>query len=139
MDDPADKPTPPWGHRPSESLAAIARTTRDTSENAAKTLDKVDVLRSEMRGHLGRQDAAIEGIQGKLDILVDEIQVDRRERSEIRVSETRARIEVHKTGEIALIEDRADAAKNRRALLLKVLLVVGPIVSAVVSAILAGG
>lgn len=146
MPDSDEPPTPPWGHKSEprrreerNSLETIARSARDTSDMSARTLDRVGGLRAEIMGHLGKQDAQISGIEGKLDMLIDEFQVDRAERSAIRVSKQKARIEIEKTDEIALIDEKADQAKHRRALTLKILVVAGPVVSAIVAALVAGG
>lgn len=140
MDDPSDKPGQLGTQsEPRASLETIARSARDTSDMSARTHDRVGVLRAEIVGHLGRQDAQISGIEGRLDLLIDEFRVDRNERSQLRISKIQARIEVEKTGEIALIDEKSDHKKYRRALILKILLVAGPVISAVATALLAGG
>lgn len=120
-------------------MQLLARAARDTSDMSARTLDRVSGLRADVMNHLHKQDTALAVVEGKLDLLIDELAVTRRERSEILVSRVQAEIEVNKTGEIALIDEAADKRKHRRAVLLKIVAIVGPIVSAIIAALAAGG
>jgi len=137
--------TPPWGtnsesrRRAAEPMALMARSARQTADVTAKTLDRVGQLRHAVMDHLHRQDTDIAVVKGKLDVLLEELKVARRERSAIHVSAVQARIDVERTGEIAKIDETAARRKHSRDLAIKIIAVVGPIVAAIISALAVGG
>lgn len=115
----------------------IGRVVRDTQQTVRGTADRVDQLRGELGGRIDQLDAKVDKVEltsarveGKVDILVDELEVARRERSMIRVSSVQAAIEVEKTGEVAKITEAAAVRADRRQLLLKSVAVAGPVIAA---------
>lgn len=132
-----DSKTPPRGRRAvvvaevrgsHEVLDAITRQVRDTGQVSNQTLDRVDLLRREVMGHLEKQDEqiadlgiSVANMDGKLSILVDELAVDRRARSDIRVSTVTASIEVEKSVRLATIDEAAARRKYWRDVAIRVL------------------
>jgi hypothetical protein len=131
--------TPPSGHHQQPvTLALIDRRVRDTAGQAKETIDRVGALRVELFAHLERQDGAIASVNEKIDLLLDVVAVERRERSAIHIAATAARIEVQKTGELAVIEEKTARSKYNRELLIKVLAIVGPIIASLITALALG-
>jgi hypothetical protein len=141
----AGSDTPPWGtqsesrRRDAEPMAMMVRNARQTADVSAQTLDRVGQLKAAVMDHLHRQDTDIAVVKGKLDVLLEELKVARRERSAIHVSAVQARIDVERTGEIARIDETAARRKHSRDLAIKIIAVVGPIVAAIISALAVGG
>lgn len=129
---------------PDQAIRNVDRRTRDTAEISRSTLDKVGELRREIAGHLGRQDERVlelsehvAGVDGKLDILLEILAENRREASQIRISQVTARVEVDKSREMALIDDEADRKRKRRELILAVWGAIGTIGTAIAAAMAA--
>lgn len=118
-------------------LASIGRAQRDTQQKVSTTLDRVGELRQELTGRINQLDAKVDEIavsnarmEGQLGVLIDTLDVDREERSMIRVSRVQAVLEVEKTGEVAKITEEVARRADRRQMVIKTLAVVGPIVAA---------
>jgi uncharacterized coiled-coil DUF342 family protein len=148
---PGDRDPPPFiGPRPrddAETLRLIGRDTRSTEQTARATHDVVGELRREVRSDIKRIDSQVSklsdhvgelrettaGVVGKLEVLVDELQTDRRERSSVRVAGAVAHIEVETTAEIARIDERKASNQHRRDLVLKAVAVLGPAAAAILT------
>ena len=142
---PADPPDPkrpgPTLRDDAETHRLIGRTAHDTSQ----TLSQVGMLRNEVRANISRIDGQLAtlgehvgelrettaGVVGKLDMLVDEIQTDRAERSTVRAATAVAHIEVETTAEIAKIDEIKAVAQHKREVKLKSLVLLGPILTAI--------
>jgi len=131
----------------------VSRRQKQTQQTSQVTLDRVDLLRAELRSDIRDVDLKVDGlashvsdlavasaeVSGRVGILVEAIKSDLEERSIIRVEATKARIEVTKTGEIATIEESRARANHRRALAIKAAAAIGAVWAAISAGLLSKG
>ena len=150
-DDPRDRGRPrtpaigiPLSGEPAKALEAIGRAARDTQQTMSTTLDRVGALDAKLGGRIDQLDSKVDDlaiasarVEGKVDVLTDELRVSRIERSEIRVSTVQAAIEIEKTGEIAKVNEAVALRADRRQAALRVLqYIVGPVLAAAITYLL---
>lgn len=115
----------------------LGRAVRETQQTVRGAADRVEDLRRELGGRIDQLVDKVDRVEvtgarmeGKLDILCDELSVARRASSAIHVSAVTAQIEVEKTGEIAKVEEAAAGLKFKRARDLKIIAIVGSVATA---------
>lgn len=115
---------------------------RDTEQAANKAADRVAELRTELGGRIDQLDAKVDElavggarVEGALEVLTDELRSERASRAQIRVSAVQAEIEVEKTGEIAKLTEAAAVREHRRKRTIKMIAIVGPIITALATAL----
>lgn len=118
---------------PYDTHAALSRVDGRVKSTNLATMDRVDAVRSELSGsvkevdrrvvdlaqELARLAASTAEMAGKLDILVDDRSVDRREVSAVRVESVKADLLIRRDREVASIEDRRQSRAFAAALALK--------------------
>lgn len=126
---------------PIEAMRRTTRAVRDTQKTSEVTLDRVDGLRREFGARIEQIDAKVDGLavdnaraEGKLDVLVEELRADRSARSAITVSAVQATIDVHKTGQLAAIDEVTKRRAYRRQAALAIIAGAFALWAAIVSA-----
>lgn len=138
-------PVPPGSDDHLETMRLVARRAHDTQQTTQTTLDRVGALRYELGQRIDQLDSQVgelavssARVEGKLDILVGSVSRSLDAQSQVHISAVTARIEMEKTGQRALIDERKERMKLIRDVIIKVIAGVG-VVWATIATVLAKG
>lgn len=123
-----------------EAFAQIGRRQKQTQDTSSATLDHVQALRTELGGRIDRLDERVDlaavasaSVAGKMDILTDVVRRSLDEQSQIRVSRVTASIDVERTSDLAVIDERKARRAFPRELAFKVIAIAGPPIAAAIA------
>lgn len=140
----------PLPEDPREAWAAMNRRVKTTGR---ASIDRVDLLRSEVGGDVREVNRRIDELSGqlaqvaastgatvaKLDVIMADRQVQRQETSAVLVETTRAEIEIRKSRAIAEVDEGKARREYRRGIVLRVIAGVGAVWGTISALLLARG